>query len=100
MKLNLKRAPRFRPRRPRHATSITTALLMPDDREIVIIVRNMSGGGFMAMAGEELAAGTWLGIDLPGRGIRRAQVRWFADGMFGARFEAPLSPEEVELELE
>ncbi len=96
MKLSLKREARYNPRSPRTVISIPSALLLPDDREIFIHIRNMSVGGFMAVTDEELAAGTWLGVNIPGRGIVRAEVRWFEDGMLGAKFERPLTLQEVE----
>jgi len=55
----------------------------------------MPNGGFMAIADEEPAVGTWLGADIPGRGIVRAQVRWFESGMLGAQFKKPLSLQPV-----
>jgi len=55
----------------------------------------MSIGGFMAIANEELTVGTWLGAEIPGRGIERAQVRWFESGMLGAQFEKPLALQPV-----
>lgn len=91
MGLTLKRKARFAPRAPRDGRSIRAALLLPDDREIFVLIRNMSNGGFMAIADEELAVGTWFGAHIPGRGIVRAQVRWFESGMLGAQFEKPLS---------
>ena len=96
MSLSLKRKPRYRPRLPRFATSVTTAILLPDDREIPIAIRNMSTGGFMAVTDAHVQVEMWLGVELPGRGIRRAQIRWFQDGMLGARFEVPLTLEEIE----
>jgi hypothetical protein len=90
MKLSLNREPRFRPRTPRLATFVHTAALLPDDREIAIEIRNVSPDGFMAVAERDLAENSWFGVAIPGRGIVRAQVRWFDGGMFGARFERPL----------
>lgn len=74
MGLTLKRKARFAARAPRDVRSIRTALLLPDGREIFVHIRNMSNGGFMAIADEELAVDTWLGAEIPGRGIVRAQV--------------------------
>ena len=90
MGLSLKRQARFAARAPRDIRSIRAALLLPDDREIFVHIRNMSNGGFMADSDEDLAVGTWLGAEIPGRGIVRAQVRWSKSGMLGAQFEAPL----------
>ena len=96
MKLNLKRDARSEPRKPRVATTIVSAVLLPDDREITILIRNMSPGGFMAITEQPLELDTWLGVAIPGRGIRKAQVRWYESGMLGAQFETPLGLEEVE----
>ena len=90
MGLTLKRQARFAARAPRDVRSIRAALLLPDDREIFVHIRNMSNGGFMADTDEELEVGTWLGAEIPGRGIVRAQVRWSESGMLGGQFEAPL----------
>ncbi|HEY0414099.1 MAG TPA: PilZ domain-containing protein [Allosphingosinicella sp.] len=91
MALSVKREPRFKARRPRAATFITTAVLLPDDREIRVDVRNISPEGFMAVTNvDDLAIGTQFGISIPGRGIVRAEVRWSDGGAFGARFSAPL----------
>lgn len=93
--LKLNRQPRFAPRRPRMAAFIATAVLLPDDRELTIHIRNISSGGFMAVSSAELPEGTCFGVSIPGRGIVRAQVRWADEEMFGARFETPLDPQEV-----
>ena len=93
--LSLKRPPRFRPRKPRIATSITTAVLLPDDREVTVAIRNISSDGFMAFTEEALVEGTRFGIEIPGRGIVRAETRWFEAGSFGARFETPLEIQEA-----
>jgi hypothetical protein len=90
MALSLKRPPRYQPRKPRMAAFITTAVLLPDDREIRVYVRNISSDGFMAQALEAPAEGTRFGIELPGRGIVRAEVRWANGDAFGARFDRPL----------
>ena len=95
MGLTLKREARFAARAPRDVRSIRAALLLPDDREIFVHIRNMSNGGFMAIAEEELVVGTWLGAEISGRGIVRAQVRWFESGMLGAQFEKPLALQPV-----
>lgn len=51
----------------------------------------------MAITDQKLSIGTWLGVHIPGRGIVRAEVRWFEDGMGGARFETPLTLQEVQI---
>jgi hypothetical protein len=90
MKLHLKRDVRFAPRKPRIATAIDSTLLLPDDREVDIQIRNISPAGFMAQTDAELTVDTQMGVSIPGGGIRRAQVRWSEDGMLGAEFDQPL----------
>lgn len=90
MKLGLKRPPRFAARRPRAAVDFCAELLLPDDRVIDVIVRNVSESGFMGACRTAVRAGTWLGVDLPGYGIARAVVRWSEDGEFGCQFRKPL----------
>jgi hypothetical protein len=94
--LNLKRTPRFAPRKPRLAASITTAALLPDDREIRVAIRNISSEGFMAESDSPLEPGCRFGIDVPGRGIVRGEVRWSDGDAFGARFDRPLVLKEVD----
>jgi hypothetical protein len=96
MKLSVNREPRYHPRKPRLATFVNSAALLPDDREVAIVIRNVSPEGFMAVADGDLEEGCWFGVAIPGRGIVRAQVRWFDGGMFGARFERALDVKLVE----
>jgi hypothetical protein len=96
MKLNLKREPRFTPRRPRLAAAFTTMLLLPDDREVNVLIRNISRDGFMAQSRAKLTEGTPFGVELPGRGIVRAEIRWCDGEEFGAHFERPLEIQEID----
>ncbi|MGX7895043.1 hypothetical protein [Tsuneonella sp. HG222] len=96
MILSLKRPARFRPRAPRTGVDIATQILLPDDRLIDATVRNVSELGFLAICDTELAAGTWLGVALPGYGIARAVVRWNEDGELGCQFRRPLSDAAIE----
>jgi hypothetical protein len=96
MKLDLKRKPQFAARRPRKATFITTAILLPDDREVFVDIRNISPSGFMALSDSPLSEGTRFGVAVPGRGIIRAEVRWAMDDMFGAQFDHPLELQEID----
>jgi len=90
MTLGLKRPARFPSRRPRAAVAIATELLLPDDRVIDVMLRNVSESGFMGACRTAVSAGTWLGVDLPGYGIARAIVRWSEDGELGCQFRKPL----------
>jgi hypothetical protein len=71
-------------------------VLLPDDREIEVHVRNISHDGFMAEASESLCEGTCFGIEIPGRGIVRAEVRWVEGKAFGAHFLAPIKIRSIE----
>jgi len=93
MSLSLKRTARFPPRKPRKAVRIESSLLLPDDREVEIHVRNISAEGFMGECGCELEPETTLGLSIPDYGIVRATVRWSGDGTLGARFATPLNVE-------
>ena len=96
MPLGLKATPRFLPRDPRIASRLPTMLLMPDDREIHVHVRNMSPGGFMAETSAAIAEGISFGIEIPGRGIVRAQVCWTDGDAFGASFHIVQSIRKVQ----
>jgi len=67
-----------------------TVLLLPDDRELPVRLRNISSAGFMGESIRDLRAGMSLGIEIPAYGIVRATVRWSEDGKLGAYFEVPL----------
>jgi len=95
MPLGLKAKPRFLPRDPRIASRLPTMLLMPDDREIHVHIRNMSPGGFMATSSAPISEGTSFGIEIPGRGIVRAKVCWTDAEAFGASFHTILNIRKV-----
>ena len=90
MELALNRPARFLPRNPRHGVDIETALVLGDDRVFPIRMENISSHGFMARCTIELAAGSWLGVELPGHGIVRARVRWWDDDEAGFQFRTPI----------
>src|SRR3954452_19422637 len=94
--LKLNRPPRFSARKPRLAAFITTAALLPDDREIRVAIRNISSEGFMAETDAAIEPGCRFGIEIPGHGIVRGEVRWCDGDAFGARFARPLRLKEVD----
>jgi hypothetical protein len=96
MKLSLKLPARFAPRKPRAAIEIASSLLLPDDCVMPVVIKNISPDGFMALCASAMAADTWVGVAIPGRGILPAVIRWSnADGEFGAQFRRPLDLERV-----
>lgn len=88
--MQLKRMPKFASRPPRTAVSVDTNVFLPDDREVSVTLTNLSVDGFTAATEAEILPATMLGINVPGFGIRRAQVRWSAANEFGGRFEKRL----------
>src|SRR5688572_14109508 len=87
--LSLKRKARFSPRGPRSAVNIDTYLVLSDDRLVPITIRNLSPKGFMGETEAVLPPDTWIGVELPGRGILRARVRWTEAGELGCKFRTP-----------
>lgn len=74
-------------RRARAPVSIRSKLLLPDDRELDCLVKDLSEEGFMAHLTDHIEPGTWLGLSLRHYGIVRAQVRWCKKGRIGGLFE-------------
>jgi len=96
MPLSLNRAARFPPRIPRKAVRIESCLLLPDDREVAVSVRNISAEGFMGECRFDLEPETTFGLSIPDYGIVRAVVRWSGDGTLGAQFVTPVKLERLQ----
>lgn len=96
MPLDLKRPPRFAPRAPRRAVRLRAVAWLADDRHLPISVINVSQDGFTATACSAMPeVMSHFGIELPGIGITRAQVRWADDVQFGSQFHHPLSDDQL-----
>lgn len=91
---NLKIAPKYPPREPRRLSCATASLLLPDDRELPIELGNVSAKGFMARSQVPIPANISLGLNIPGFGIIRAEVRWSEGYELGGSFEEDL-PEQL-----
>jgi hypothetical protein len=91
MAFDLSIEPKFPPREPRKSVRLTTTLLLPDDREIVAVLTNISRSGFTAKSDVQLELELPLGVAIPGSGIRRALVRWCDKNEFGAKFKERLT---------
>ena len=87
MPLSLKSVAKFAARPPRKAVDAATNMLLLDDREVMVRLTNISAPGFTALSKTALTAATWLGIGVPGFGIKRAEVCWLSAGEFGGRFD-------------
>ena len=96
MPLDLKRPPRFAPRAPRRAVKMRAVAWLADDRHLPIVITNISQDGFTANTCSAVPqVMSYFGIELPGIGITRAQVRWVDDAQFGSRFDRPLSDDQL-----
>ena len=84
----MKRAHKIFPARPpREAVEEKATLVLQCGSEAAILVRNQSDGGFMAETGRFVWIGSQISVVWPGRGVRKAQVRWALPGRFGAAFQ-------------
>ncbi|TPG07508.1 hypothetical protein [Sphingomonas oligophenolica] len=61
-------------------------MLLADDREILVIIKNFTPRGFMAIASEPIGVPSEIGISIPDYGIVRADVRWIDGAEFGGSF--------------
>jgi hypothetical protein len=95
MPLSLKILARFAPRPPRAAVSICAWLLLPDDRAVVIKIKDISPQGFSGDTSANLRPGISIGIMLPGSGIVRANIRWCEHGSIGAKFGKAVDVERI-----
>ena len=96
MALKLNREPKYKARPPRTAASIDTVLMsVKDGKKIRIHVKNISHGGFMALAEKPIAPSARVLVEIPGYGPCEASIRWVQDGMIGAQFTTPLEVQAV-----
>ena len=75
-------------RPPRRAISADVAVVDGCGRQLQGRLWNISDEGFMAECEEKLPRGALVTIDLPGRGMVRAEVRWVLGWRFGAMIVA------------
>ena len=73
---------------PREAVT-WAAELEQDGRRVPIEVGNISSGGLMARVDADLGEAERLVVWLDGRRLA-GEVRWYGDGRFGMRFDAPV----------
>jgi hypothetical protein len=67
---------------------------MPDGREFVVLVTNLSYSGCQVLAERQLTVGETVAVSLAGRGSLDAQVRWTAADCAGLEFLLGKSPAE------
>jgi hypothetical protein len=79
-----KSKPNYVQRPPRWSITAETAVIDGCGRQLQTRLWNISKGGFMAECEEKLPIGAEVVIDLPGRGLVRAEVRWALGWRFGA----------------
>lgn len=91
MGLSLKILGRFSPRAPRAALVIDTWMLLPDDRLVQVLIKNISPAGFMGETSSHLEPGMAFGIVIPRQGIFRGSIRWSDAGEIGGKFDRPVN---------
>lgn len=74
---------------PREAVA-WSAELEHDGGRVPIEIGNISSGGLMARVDADLAEARRLALWLDGRRLT-GEVRWYGDGRFGMRFDAPVN---------
>lgn len=84
--------PNYVQRPPRWSISADTTVVDGCGRQLETRLWNISQGGFMAECEERLPIGAEVVIDLPGRGLVRAEVRWALGWRFGAMILGAAEP--------
>ncbi len=79
-----KTKPNYVQRPPRWSITADTTVVDGCGRQLDTRLWNISKGGFMAECEEKLPIGAEIAIELPGRGLVRAEVRWALGWRFGA----------------
>lgn len=80
----------FRPRRGARVGLRKQAQLRSTDQNAVVVVCDLSTGGFMAECLRPVLIGSYVSLDVPGIGPVNAQVRWQVGTRLGARFLDPV----------
>ena len=74
------------PRGLRQHARLTARAQMPDGTRRTVVVTEMSYEGCRLSSNRPFVKGESVKLSLPGRGEIVAQIRWFRDGIAGARF--------------
>ena len=75
-------------RMPRWACDFSVLITDENGSELIGRVANISKGGFMAECEQRVRIASIVEVDLPRRGLVRAEVRWAVGWRFGARIIA------------
>ena len=86
MRLGLNIPVRFPPREQRQAANAAACLLLPDGRELQVVIKNITPHGFMAASRIPIDAPCEFGVEISEFGIVRAKIRWIDGRDFGAAF--------------
>lgn len=71
-------------RAPRWECDFDVVIVDEIGRELIGRVANISEGGFMAECEEKVRLHEVVRVNLPGRGVVKAEVRWAVGWRFGA----------------
>jgi positive regulator of sigma E activity len=72
-------------REPRWACNFAVRITDDNGSELIGRLANISDGGFMAECERKVRLGSMVEVDIPERGIVRAEVRWAVGWRFGAK---------------
>ena len=89
----IRKKPNYVQRPPRWSITADTSVIDGCGRQLETRLWNISQGGFMAECEEKLPLGAEIVIDLPGRGLVRAEVRWALGWRFGAMILGDAEPD-------
>jgi hypothetical protein len=87
----------YHPRGKRVETNVPAIASLCRQRELEVIVTNVSVGGFSADAVEDLPIGAQMILQVADLGDLPAVVRWSLSGRFGARFNGRFARPDKEL---
>ena len=84
------RVPGFQSRSARIETDHKARLIIPDGRQLDVIVTQLSAGGFRLVVGEMLTVGDKVRILVDRYGAFPAEIRWATDDQAGGIFLEPV----------
>jgi hypothetical protein len=76
----------------RDSLFLSAAIRLADGQEFTTRVRNLSAGGMMIDAADELVPGTTLTAEMRGLGVVKGRIAWFSPGRAGVAFDRDIDP--------
>lgn len=85
--------------RSRRVLRLAVNTSLAGDTPSTATIRNLSETGLLLETSVDLPVGEWIGVDLPGSGVRSAQVVWVSEHLYGCRFDEAVTPATVSAAL-